>query len=279
MKRRSILAIALVVSACSTHRNERVRPTPSQSASAPTEADPVQEIVPPSREVRFQTNDRVTIVGTLQPGTRPDAPLVILVHQIAGSRADFEPLLARLHTSPSLATLAIDLRGHGASTEGPDGTLSFRDFNYDMWATTSEDVIAARQFVNSSESGIQPSRVAIVGASIGSTAAIAAAAMMENIEALVALSPGRAYQGFDAITPVAQLGGRPFLAVAAQNEADSVETAQAMARITSSEALIAENIGHGTAMLGQSAEVLTQVERFLRSSLGVAQPRTESPIP
>ncbi len=235
--------------------------------------------MPSSREVRFQTNDRVMIVGTLQPGARPDAPLVILVHQIAGDHSDFEPLLTRLHASPTIATLAIDLRGHGASTEGPEGTLSFRDFDHEMWARTKEDVIAARQFVDSAESGVRPSRVAIVGASIGSTAAITAAATMQNVDALVALSPGRAYQGFDAITPSTQLGGRPFLAVATQHESDSLETAQAMARITSSEVLLTESQGHGAALLDPSGEVLTQVERFLRSSLGTGNPRAESPVP
>lgn len=188
-------------------------------------------------------------------------------------------MLARLHAPPSIATLTIDMRGHGESVEGPNGRLSFREFDHDMWASTIEDVIAARNFVASNESGIRPSRVAIVGASMGSTAAIAGAAAMEHIDAIVALSPGRAYHGFDAITPSTRLGHRPFLAVAARDEAESVDTAQALARITSGEVLVSDQGGHGAAMLTQSEEVLSHVERFLRASLGTAAQDAESPTP
>ena len=62
---------------------------------------------------------------------------------------------------------------------------------------------------------MHPAHVAAVGASIGSSAVLAAAATEPRIEHIVALSPGRAYHGFDAITPAIGLGDRTFLAVVA----------------------------------------------------------------
>jgi pimeloyl-ACP methyl ester carboxylesterase len=236
----------------------------------PAVARPVgpAETLPEPREVRFTASDGVTIAGTLQPGARPDAPLVILVHQIGSSRAEWAPVLERLHARPAIATLAIDLRGHGESTSGAEGaTLAWRDFDDAQWAATAADVIAARDFVGSPESGVTPSRVGVIGSSIGSSAAIAAASQREDVHAVAALSPGRAYRGFDAITPATRLAGRPFLAIVAREETDSAETAQAIARITGGEAMVTDGDAHGVRMLDGAPELLDRLVAFVRASL------------
>jgi pimeloyl-ACP methyl ester carboxylesterase len=72
----------------------------------------------------------------------PDAP---------STRSEWAPLLDRLHAHPALSTLALDLRGHGASTAGPDGTtLSYATFDAAAWAGTAQDVLAAVAYVRSS---------------------------------------------------------------------------------------------------------------------------------
>ncbi|MDQ3033757.1 MAG: alpha/beta fold hydrolase [Myxococcota bacterium] len=263
------LVLSALVIACSSVEDRRAAPPETTAREAPP-AVAAPETIPEPREVRFQASDGVTIAGTLQPGGRADAPLVILVHQLGGSRAEWAPLLERLRERPAVATLAIDLRGHGESTSGPAGaTLSWRELDNAQWALTTEDVLAARDFVRSGESGLTPSRVGIVGSSIGSSAAIAAAARSgEDVHAIAALSPGRAYRGFDAITPATQLGERPFLAIVGQEETDSVETARAMARITGGEAVVVDGSAHGLALLRGSPELLGRLETFLRTSLG-----------
>lgn len=269
LRRSSLLALMALTIACSSGEERSAEPTaPRPLTEQPREVVP-PEVLPEPREVRIPTADGVTITGTLQPAARPDAPLVILVHQLGGTRAEWAALVERLHARPAVATLAIDLRGHGASTEGPDGQpLAWRELDNAQWAQTAEDVAAAVRFVADEASGITPARIAVIGSSIGSSAAISAAARTTDIDAVAALSPGRAYRGFDAITPATQLGGRPFLAVTAREEIDSVETAQAMARITASEPVIVEGGTHGVAMLTESPELLARVEAFLRQALG-----------
>ncbi|AKF07086.1 alpha/beta hydrolase [Sandaracinus amylolyticus] len=267
-----ILATSIVALACTrAEPAERASERPAAAPAAPAPPTPSEPEAPPPepRDVRFTTSDGVTITGTLRAAAAPDAPLVILVHQLGSDRSEWAPLLERLERTPRIATLAIDLRGHGASTEGDGGaTLSWRDFDDATWARTADDVIAAIEFVRGDASGVRPARVGLVGSSIGSTAVIAASARSEGIGPVVAISPGRAYRGFDAITPALALAGHDFLAVVAREEPDSVETASAMGRITSTEPMIVESGAHGVALLRNHVEVLDRVEAVLRRALG-----------
>lgn len=275
----ALLALASALGACTRADDARGSHAPALPAREPPPAvarpASAPETLPDPREVRFTTSDGVTIAGTLQPGARPDAPLVILVHQLGGDRSEWAPLLERLRQRPAFATLAIDLRGHGESTSaapaeegGEARALSWRDFDREAWAETALDVTAARAFVRSAGSGVTPARVGAVGSSIGSTAVIAAAAASEGeLDAIVVLSPGRAYHGFDAITPALRLEHTPMLAIVAAEETDSVETAQALARITHGEPIVVDGAAHGVAMLRGSEDALARVEAFLRASL------------
>ncbi|UJR80333.1 alpha/beta hydrolase [Sandaracinus amylolyticus] len=263
----SIVALACTRAEPSGTTSEAPRP---EAPAPPTPREPEPEAPSPEpREVRFTTSDGVTITGTLRAAAAPDAPLVILVHQLGSDRSEWAPLIERLERTPRVATLAIDLRGHGASTEREGGAaLSWRDFDNDAWAHTADDVVAAIEFVRSDASGVRPSRIGLVGSSIGSTAVIAANARSEGIGPVIAISPGRAYRGFDAITPGLELSGHDFLAVVAREEPDSVETASAMGRITSTEPVIVEGSAHGVALLRDHADVLDRVEAVLRRALG-----------
>lgn len=273
MPRSTAIVLTLVIAlaaACS-----RVDPSPARTPAPEGPAPRAEEPAPPPpplpepREVSFSTSDGVTIRATLRAAASPEAPLVILVHQLGGTRAEWEPLTERLAQHPAIAVLALDLRGHGESTEGPDGsTVAWRELDNAGLTRTADDVLAAIEFVRSESSGVRPSRIGLVGSSIGSTAVVAAAARSSGLGPIIAISPGRAYRGFDAITPALELAGHPFLAVVAREEPDSVETAQAMARITSTEALVVDGSDHGVALLRAHPEVLDRVEQVLREALG-----------
>ncbi len=273
MTRASVRPVYFVLvgalSACQPAARAPGESPPSGAAARPVAAqpEPPPPALPASEEVSFRTSDGVVIAATLQRAPDPTAPVVVLVHQLAATRSEWTPLLDRLHAHPALSTLALDLRGHGASTAGPDGTtLSYATFDAAAWAGTAQDVLAAVAYVRSSASGLTPSDVAVVGASIGSSAALAAAAQEPAISTLVALSPGRAYHGFDAITPALALSGRTFLAAVATDEADSRATAQALARITHGELVEVAGAAHGTAMFSAEPSLLDRTERFLRTA-------------
>jgi pimeloyl-ACP methyl ester carboxylesterase len=230
------------------------------------------------RRVTFVTRDGVTIGATLRPGGDQTAPAVILVHQLASTREEWAPVIAKLAEAPGLTILALDMRGHGESTAGPEGaTLAHRDFRRDDWTATSNDVLAAVEYLKGQEM-IQPRAIAAIGSSIGSTAVIAAAAEEPRITAVVAISPGRAYHGFDAYTPLTRIGERPFLAIASENEAPAVETATAMERIApSGELQLYPGEAHGVSILQGSPEMADRLDTFVRGALGPAASRPPPP--
>ncbi|MDH5492343.1 MAG: alpha/beta hydrolase [Myxococcales bacterium] len=232
-------------------------PTPPPAPPEPPSQEPVR--------VTFTTEDGVTLVGTFQQGGRADAPAVILLHQLGSNRAEWAELIAPLAESPGLTILSVDLRGHGESTAGPEGsTLDFRSFEVAAWQQLGLDAKASMAFLEAHPSA-NPSRIVIVGASIGSSAAILAAAEDERIAALALLSPGRAYRGIDAITPLSRLGERPLLALAAREDLHASEAARDMARISSVGHLIEiPGAAHGTAMLRESPTLRARLVAFVR---------------
>jgi len=241
------------------------RPAPASSA-APATA--VEAEAPAPRDVTFTTSDGVTIAGTLARGTRVDAPAVIFVHQLSSTSAEWAPLVERLHTAASLTTLAIDMRGHGQSTHGPNGTtLDWQQFDDAAWAATRLDVLAALAFLAGPESGASPPSFAVIGSSIGASAAIAAAAEEPRLATVVTISPGRAYHGFDAITPAARLGNCAIFALASRDEQDSVQTAETYGRITSTPPMIVDGDAHGVLIFANDPLALDRVEDFVRERL------------
>lgn len=265
-----VLLVLALFGACSSDPPAPTAPRESAPAVAPPVVEaPAPEVLPELRTVRFVTEDGVTIVGDLEAAADPNAPAVILVHQLGSTRAEWSALTARLHAAPSVTTLAIDMRGHGESTESATGPLEFHGFDQAAWAATANDVIAAVAYLVSDESGVRPPRIAAVGASIGSTAVIAAAAREPRIATFVTISPGRAYHGFDALTPMLELGDRHVLAIVSRDETEGVETAQAIGRITHGDALVIEGTAHGVALFDADPSTLDRVDGFLRDNLAV----------
>lgn len=231
----------------------------------PAPATPRTPSLPSAREVTILTADGVSLRGDLRPGARADAPLVVLVHQIGSSRGEWEPLLARLASEPALSTFALDVRGHGRSTTRRDGEVDYRTFATADWEEVADDVPVVLGHLREEE-GLQPRRVAVVGSSLGSSAAIMAAAADPSIAAVVALSPGRAYRGVDVIAPATRLGERPLLVVASRDEAPSAATAEELARIAPrGELLLVDGDAHGVRMFETAPESLARVEAFLRA--------------
>lgn len=278
-----VLALALPSLACSTDPPPRASTRHATHEAPPeTEAPPVEETLPAPRDVTFTTTDGVTIAATLHRAARVDAPAIVLVHQLSSTRAEWAPLLERLHASPAFTTLAIDLRGHGASTHGPSGNLDWQSFDDAAWAATRLDVLAAVAWLAGPDSGVAPSSISAVGSSIGCSAVVAAAAEEPRLRVMVTLSPGRAYHGFDAITPVMQLDDRAIFAIASRDETDSVDTAAAYGRVTHVESLVVDGDAHGVVIFGTTPTTLDRVEEFLRERLAwtrLAPPPSDEAAP
>lgn len=278
---RLALVLLLGLASCSRQAPPQPPTAPHPAAPEPSEATapvpaPEPAPLPPPVEMSFRTVDGVTIHGTLYPAPERTAPAVVLVHQLGSSRAEWAGLIEALRAEPPISVLAIDLRGHGESTEGPNGALSYGSFDTAAWEALEHDVRGAVAHLRSEESMLLPSRVALVGSSIGATAVIRTAAQDPRLDVLAVLSPGRAYHGVDAILAAVDMGPRSFLALASRGELDCVETSEALARITGGRAELYDGQAHGVAMLAEHDERTALLATFVRDSL--AAPRPTPPV-
>jgi acetyl esterase/lipase len=145
----------------------------AEQASAPA---------PKGRTVRFRATDGVKLHGTLTPAGDGRAPAVVLVHQYQGGPDQWTPMIPYLHAA-GYAVLNYASRSPGELDE----TILARD---------ARGAIAALR----RERGVDPGRIAILGASIGaSTAAwVAGRPPDQHLRAAVGLSPAESGAFFRA---------------------------------------------------------------------------------
>lgn len=136
-----------------------------------------------STEVSVEASDGLMLVGDLivPEGLEEDAPAVLLLHMLGSQRSAYEPLLPYL-SEAGYIVLNIDMRGHGATRGSQD------------WDLTEDDMQLWFDWIREQE-GVDASRVAIIGASIGGNMALISCANDEACVTAVALSPGIDYRG------------------------------------------------------------------------------------
>lgn len=199
-----------------------------------------------AEKVVILTDDGVQIAGVFEPGTTGRAALFL--HMMPATKESWAPLALRL-SAKGIASLAIDLRGHGESAEGSDGSvLDFRTFTDAQHQAKRLDVDASVQWLDAR--GFSRAHITLVGASIGANLAIERAAAYGDVPATAALSPGLDYHGVTTEGAAAKMPREQKLLLAA-----SAEDAYSFDSLTSLAAAKADaeshrfqNAGHGTAM-------------------------------
>ncbi len=229
-----------------------------------------------SREVQFPSKDGLMVHGTfVAPCGGAPASTVVLAHQFCSDRSEWSQSThdwVRAFAQRRIATLAIDLRGHGASTLWPDG--SKRDLCTEVvdanvpspFLLMVEDVKSALAYARAT---LGATRVAGVGASIGANSVIVAYAADPLVEIIVALSPGLDYGGIQPAASIPSIGARPALLEAANDDGDN--TATAVMQFVASNPSVMSKIwptgGHGNAILAAHPEELTRIADLVASKL------------
>ena len=192
------------------------------------------------QNARFKTEDGWTIAG-LYRAPRLHQPVVILVHGVAASKSDWEPLTLKRERR-GIGSLAIDLRGHGESLQGPAGKTDFQGFDATQeWPRAQKDIEAAAAFLT--KHGIAASRVGYVGASIGANLVSWA---MPRPRFLVLLSPGMDYRGVRLAHPPK---GVPILVAACAEDSYAFRSSEDFAAKTKGAVFLTARQGHGAQML------------------------------
>lgn len=225
-------------------------------------------------EVTFAAADGLVVHGTVVTGSgSAPRPVVILAHQLCSDRSEWS---AAPHDWVSalaqrgVTTLAIDLRGHGRSKLFPDGStkdLCGGGGSAALYSGMVSDVKAAVQYARTT---LGAKSVAVIGASIGSNSSLVAFAEDAQLAMAVALSPGLDYLGVKTDGAVGQLGSRPTLLEAADDDGYSASSVRQLQQLNGAVLTkVWPTGGHGNQLLAAHPEELTRVADLVTSQLGM----------
>ncbi len=133
-------------------------------------------------------SDGWKIIATLNmPAAENPLPVVIFCHTLWGGNRSHYDSLATVFADNGIASLRIDLRGHGESLNL--GKLARRDLNPDYVFGAWPDVVAAHRYVKT-VAGIDSNRIGFIGASYSGELVAKAGRNYEFGKAYVILSSG-----------------------------------------------------------------------------------------
>jgi len=218
---------------------------------------------PGTTEMALTSPDGYALKGTLTlPGTKGKAPVVILAHQFRSDHTGWAPLAERL-AARGIGTLALDLRGHGASTKRdgaevgvtPDFPASAKAVGFDK---IPADLAQAAAWLRK-QPGVDGRRIGLAGSSVGAFSVLLATPEVKPV-AVLSLSPagtGAFGEGARERLKGAILRGRAStLVLASIGDKDAYENAQAVKDLPGVALNLKEGDEHGFAYLKDRADLM-----------------------
>jgi dienelactone hydrolase len=219
-----------------------------------------------------EQQERVTVrsegwelIGDLQvPDTLEMLPAVLLLNKAAGNRHVYQELAGHL-TERGIASLSLDLRGHGDSTNLDSFVPNESDEATELMIWEAEaDVIAAHEVLKA-HPRIDPARIAIVGASYSGEEMAEAGRIGGFAQAYVALSPGSFSE--ESIAAMDE-SGVPWLFVVSRHERYLTDIAASVQSTTKSvEIVYLPGDAHATRVLESRHDVAERIAVWLASRL------------
>jgi alpha-beta hydrolase superfamily lysophospholipase len=209
------------------------------------------------RPVTFPSLDGTLLSGEFFEAANRPSPGVVLVHMLSRNKGDWHGLPDRIRDA-GITALTIDLRGHGGSS----GSAS------DLGAMV-QDVRAAAQWL-ASRVNVRPDAIAVVGASLGASLALLAAADTPLVRAVGAVSPSLDYRGLRTdLGVIKRIGARPIWLAASTEDPLALRTLRDFAAESSGprEQHVSSVAAHGTQLLDRDGEVGRALVDWLRRSL------------
>lgn len=215
-------------------------------------------------EVGFTASDGYPLSGDLEvPAGRTDLKTgVILLPMYRHTKESWQPLVQQL-TASGFTCLSLDLRGHGKSRYGADGSdgekkVVARDVTF--FNTMYLDVAAAENWLRTAKPQLE--KMVLVGASVGCSVAVhAITAKAVKVDAAVLMTPGKDYLGIPTMEHIKTWPSVPLLILSSREE-QGRGAAAIYEKLRNSGAemkLFPQTNIHGTNMFGK----VTGVETFI----------------
>jgi len=198
-------------------------------------------------KVTFKTRDGITITGNYFKPLRKQAPVFLLLHMMPATKESWNEFASIIQKN-GYAALAIDLRGHGESTDRNGIRLDYKEFKDEEHRSSMNDIASAKEFL-AGQSDVDMSRIAIAGASIGANLALWQASIDKDVRLIMLLSPGLNYRGILADELAPGFKGHVYI-LASEGDTKAAEGSRKLAGIFSGETKMEILKGdlHGTNM-------------------------------
>ena len=208
----------------------------------------------------MDSGDWELVGDLLTPNSEGPYPGVLLLHGAAGERAVYRELASRL-AGRGIASLRLDLRGHGESTNLGRFVPGERQRDPLIWdAEMVHSYLADRAEFDSN-------RIAIVGASYSGEEMAEAGRKFRYANAYVILSPG---SFSDESIRTMDSSGVPWLFVASEHDRFLQEiTASVVERSDSVEVVIVPGTSHATNILETSPDMAERIAVWLCQRLQI----------
>lgn len=207
-----------------------------------------------SEIVKLNTKDGFEIIGDYYEA-RGDKG-VLLLHMMPADRKGWTKFAEKLQEK-GFKVLAIDLRGHGESSGGPDGYKKFSDAEHQA---SGFDVGTGAEFLGNK--GVK--NLHLAGASIGANLALKYLSEHPGAKSAVLLSPGLDYRGIKIIGLVKALkDDQAVFAVASEGDKYSFDSVNKLFEGLLLGDLrmikVFENAGHGTTIFEKEPEFMDEI--------------------
>lgn len=224
--------------------------------------------------VTFAAADGLVVHGSLvKPSSGSTSAVVVLAHQLCSDRAEWSQAAhdwVGALSQRGVTTLAIDLRGHGQSKLFPDGSTKDLCSGGGAAALYTGMVSDVQAAVGYARTTLGAKSVAVVGASIGSNSSLLAYAADAQLAMVVALSPGLDYLGLMTAGAASQLGSRPALLEAADDDSYSADSVRQLQKLNGAlTTKIWPSGGHANQLLTAHPEELPRLAGLVATALGM----------
>jgi len=213
-------------------------------------------------EITFITEDGVKISGNYFKPKKEHAPVFLLLHMMPSTKESWNSFADHLQEK-GFAALAIDLRGHGKSTDKNGSKLDYKDFKDHEHRDSMKDIAAAKEFL-AGQANVDISRMAIAGASIGANLALWQASIDKDVFILILLSPGLNYRGIQAAQLASGYSGRVYI-LASVGDTNAAKSSRELFDIFSGdkELEIIQGNSHGTNMFISEPELIDKLLEWI----------------
>jgi len=209
-------------------------------------------------EITFITEDGVKISGNYFKPKKEPALVFLLLHMMPSTKESWNEFAAHLQNK-GFAALAIDLRGHGRSTDKNGTRLDYKEFKDSEHRESMKDIAAAKEFLKGQDVDI--SGMAIAGASIGANLALWQASIDKDVLLLILLSPGLNYRGIQAAQLAPHYSGPVYILASEMDTTNAAQSSRELFKIFpgDKELKIIQGNSHGTNMFIQEPDLIDKL--------------------